>query len=224
MHHKTPRYQHCVVQINDKMLGISQRTIQNHQKKIQNFRTTSSLNNTVQIQHALKNKESNFKSNLWRPIVQIFKTFVQQNRLPVHKRGKVKYLLLPHWTSIVKKKKSNTLSECSLDTTFNQMLQNLKQQGFPKKLSFSKNFQVLFNKVLLGIIQIGKVSSKTVERWMKKLFKDTTISPHYTDACPECCKNDKEITSLQQQILMNNVSCYYFKKTNILSFIEKSTF
>ena len=63
-----------------------------------------------------------------------------------------------------------------------------------------------------------------MERWMKKLFKDTTISPRYTDACPECCKNDKEITSLQQQILMNNVSCYYFKKTNILSFIEKSTF
>jgi hypothetical protein len=65
-------------------------------------------------------------------------------------------------------------------------------------------------KSFLGLCSHNKVAERTIGRWMKQLFTDTSICPHHTDACPECSELETQITSHEQIMVMakvNNDNC-----------------
>jgi hypothetical protein len=90
---------------------------------------TTPSNRVTRVLHGLKGKLSN-SGKQWQKEQQIFESFVLQNRLPNHrKKGKIKYFLLPKWTSLRGAPKAKTPEEHCFAHSFNEVLSSLYTDG-----------------------------------------------------------------------------------------------
>ena len=68
-----------------------------------------------------------------------------------------------------------------------------------------------------------KVSTSTIENWLKQDFPDTAVSPHLSDYCPTCFEFKMSLNSLKIQINMHKVMFHFpvqTKFTNCISNIK----
>ena len=120
-------------------------------------------------------------------LVQLFKTFVESHRtLNGRTLAKKKYYLFP---DIKKTQNHNTREkeskENALETPFEDFLNTLTS--------------------LKKIKDIVVVSGRTLHRWMKEFFPDTSISPHKEDYCNDCDEMQRKIESLKVKKQLHQV-------------------